>query len=60
MTEDEAIKRLKFLHDAYASDGDDEETHSQEDVLLVDIVRSLGWSRFIEMYENCEHSRWCA
>lgn len=58
MTQEEAIDRLKAVYAKYR--GDNEALHSNEDDLLTDIVVSLGWSDFMNVYDSATHCRWCA
>lgn len=58
MTEDEAVAKLKTIHEIYR--GDDETIHASEDNLLVEIVRQLGWREFLSVYHSADHQRWCA
>lgn len=44
MTEDDALARLAVIHE----NRDEEVMHIEEDNLMLEIIRGLGWHRFVE------------
>lgn len=58
MTEDEAIERLKTIHSKFG--GDPELMHVEEDALMLTVIASLGWVRFVAAHKDADVVRWFA
>lgn len=56
MTEDEALAKLQSIHSVL--NGDPEAMHGEEDDLMLDIIASFGWTRFVSAHKDADVTRW--